>query len=128
MFRINHIHLKSPDPKALADWFVEAFNLTIVSDTVRVFGDRFIGCDSEDGMRVNISGARTGEQMGQGDADPHYGLEHFGFDVADMDEEIKRLEGLGAVLADGPYDTGDGRKIAFIKAPDDIRIELIQQS
>lgn len=128
MFRINHIHLKSPDPKALADWFVDAFNLTIVSDTVRVFGDRFIGCDSEDGMRVNISGARTGEQMGQGDADPHYGLEHFGFDVVDMDEEIKRLEGLGAVLADGPYDTGDGRKIAFIKAPDDIRIELIQQS
>ena len=128
MFRINHIHLKSPDPTALADWFVEAFNLTIVSDTVRVFGDRFIGCDSEDGMRVNISGARTGEQMGQGDADPHYGLEHFGFDVVDMDEEIKRLEGLGAVLADGPYDTGDSRKIAFIKAPDDIRIELIQQS
>ena len=127
MFRINHIHLKSPDPKALADWFGEAFNLTIVSDTVRDFGDRFIGCDSEDGLRVNISGARTGEQMGPGDADPHYGLEHFGFDVVDMDEEIKRLEGLGAVLADGPYDTGDGRKIAFIKAPDDIRIELIQQ-
>ena len=127
MFRINHIHLKSPDPKALADWFGEAFNLTIVSDTVRPFGDRFIGCDSEDGLRVNISGARTGEQMGPGDADPHYGLEHFGFDVVDMDEEIKRLEGLGAVLADGPYDTGDGRRIAFIKAPDDIRIELIQQ-
>ncbi len=127
MFRINHIHLKSPDPKALADWFVEAFNLTIISDNVRVFGDRFIGCDSEDGMRVNISGARTGEKMGPGDADAHYGLEHFGFDVVDMDEEIKRLEGLGAVLADGPYDTGDGRKIAFIKAPDDIRIELIQQ-
>ena len=127
MFRINHIHLKSPDPKALADWFGEAFNLTIVSDTVRPFGDRFIGCDSEDGLRVNISGARTGEQMGPGDADPHYGLEHFGFDVVDMDSEIKRLEGLGAVLADGPYDTGDGRKIAFIKAPDDIRIELIQQ-
>ena len=89
MFRINHIHLKSPDPKALADWFGEAFNLTIVSDTVRDFGDRFIGCDSEDGLRVNISGARTGEKMGPGDADPHYGLEHFGFDVVDMDEEIK---------------------------------------
>ena len=66
MFRINHIHLKSPDPKALADWFVEAFKFTIVSDTVRVFGDRFIGCDSEDGMRVNISSARTGEADGAG--------------------------------------------------------------
>ena len=47
MFRINHIHLKSPDPKALSDWFVEAFKFTIVSDTMRVFGDRFIACDSE---------------------------------------------------------------------------------
>ncbi len=128
MFRINHIHLKSPDPKSLADWFVEAFKFTIVSDTARVFGDRFIACDSEDGMRVNISSARTGEQMGQGDADTHYGLEHFGFDVVEMDSAIERLEGLGAVLADGPIATDDGRKIAFIKAPDDIRIELIQQS
>ncbi len=127
MFRINHIHLKSPDPKTLADWFVEAFNLTIDSDTVRDFGDRFISCHSEDGLMVNISGARTGEKMGIGDADPHYGLEHFGFDVEDMGAEIKRLEGLGAVLADGPYDIPDGRKIAFIKVPDNIRIELIQQ-
>ena len=45
-----------------------------------------------------------------------------------MDAEIKRLEGLGAVLADGPHASDDGRKIAFIKAPDNIRIELIQQS
>ena len=46
----------------------------------------------------------------------------------EMDSAIERLEGLGAVLADGPIATDDGRKIAFIKAPDDIRIELIQQS
>ena len=39
--------------------------------------------------------------MGQGDADTHYGLEHFGFDVVEMDSAIARLEGLGAVLADG---------------------------
>ncbi len=127
-FRINHIHLKSPDPKALADWFVEAFNLKIDSDTVRVFGDRFIACYSEDrAMQVNVSGARTGEQMGVGDADTHYGLEHFGFDVQDMDAELKRLQALGAVLAEGPTATDDGRKIAFIKVPDNIRIELIQQ-
>src|SRR3954471_4422988 len=103
-FRINHIHLKSPDPKKTADWYVKAFNFKIMDDSVReAFGDRFIRCQSEDGgMVVNISGAKTGETMGNGDATPHYGLEHFGLDTPDIDAEIERLKGLGAELLDGP--------------------------
>ena len=59
-FRINHIHLKSPDPRKTAEWYVRAFNFKIISDETRVFGDRFVRCQSEDGgMAVNISGART---------------------------------------------------------------------
>ena len=38
-FRINHIHLKAPDPRKTADWYVRAFNFKILSDEVRVFGD-----------------------------------------------------------------------------------------
>ncbi len=126
-FRINHIHLKAPDPKKTADWYVQAFNLKIVSDDVRSFGDRFIRCQSEDGgMAVNISGARTGETLGKGDANPHYGLEHFGFDTADINADIERLTGLGAELAEGPIQMPNGVQIAFLKCPDDVRIELIQ--
>ncbi len=126
-YRINHIHLKAPDPKATADWYVKAFNFTIVNDDVRVFGDRFIRCRSEDGgMAVNISGARTGETLGAGDAMPHHGLEHFGFDTPDMDAEIERLKALGAELLEGPIVSANGGKIAFLKAPDEVRIELIQ--
>src|SRR6185436_5474785 len=47
-FRINHIHLKSPDPKKTADWYVKAFDFEIMSDDVRVFGDRFLRCKSAD--------------------------------------------------------------------------------
>jgi catechol 2,3-dioxygenase-like lactoylglutathione lyase family enzyme len=127
-FRINHIHLKSPDPEKTANWYVQAFNFKIVSDEVRSFGDRFIRCQSEDGgMAVNISGARSGETLGPGDASPHHGLEHFGFDSADLEADIKRLEGLGAELLEGPIPTGNGVTIAFIKAPDDTRLELIQR-
>jgi catechol-2,3-dioxygenase len=28
-YRINHIHLKSPDPRRTADWYVGAFGFTI---------------------------------------------------------------------------------------------------
>lgn len=128
-FRINHIHLKAPDPQKTAQWYVRAFNFTILGDSVRPapFGDRFVRCQSEDGgMLVNISGARTGETLGPGDANPHHGLEHFGFDSDDIKADIDRLVGLGATLMDGPLDLGNGTLIAFIKAPDDVRIELIQ--
>jgi len=126
-FRINHIHLKASDPEKTANWYVSAFKFKIVSDETRVFGDRFIRCQSEDGgMAVNISGARTGEKLGPGDAMPHEGLEHFGLDTDDIDAEIARLEGLGATKLEGPIVNPNGGKIAFVKAPDNVRLELIQ--
>ncbi len=77
-------------------------------------------------MAVNISGARTGEKLGAGDA-PHHGLEHFGFDSDDLEADIRRLEGLGARLLEGPTQIPKGPRIAFMRAPDDTRVELIEQ-
>ena len=127
-YEFNHVHLKASDPGKTANWYVTAFNFRIVSDTVRVFGDRFIRCETPDGIAVNISGARTNERMGDGDATAHWGLEHFGLNVDDIDAEIERLKGLGAELMEGPIDVPDGPRIAFIRAPDDARIELLQLS
>ena len=70
---------------------------------MRVFGDRFISCETPDGIRVNISGARTNEKMGDGDATAHWGLEHFGIDVDDVEAEIERLKALGAESMEGPH-------------------------
>ena len=126
-YLVNHIHLKSSDPKKTADWFVEAFKVQIMSDTVRDFGDRFIVTQTEGGLAINISSERTGEMLGPADANAHYGLEHFGFDTDDMDADVARLTALGAELKEGPIALPDGRKIGFIAAPGDIRIELIQQ-
>ena len=63
-YNINHIHLKSEDPRSTADWFAKAFNFEIVSDIVRHFGDRFIVTKSENGVTVNISGVRDGDELG----------------------------------------------------------------
>src|ERR1044071_343670 len=128
-YRINHIHLKAPDPRKTAEWYTQAFNFKIVSDETRVFGDRFVRCTSEDGaLAVNISGARKNETLGPGDASAHHGLEHFGFDSEDLEADIRRLEGLGARLLEGPIEIPGGPRICFIQAPDDVRVELIQRS
>ncbi len=125
-YAFNHVHLKAPDPEKTANWYVKAFNFKIVSDTVRLWGDRFIRCETPDGIVVNISGARTNERMGPGDASAHWGLEHFGITIDDLDAEIKRLTEMGAKLLEGPIDVPNGPRIAFIQAPDDVRIELLQ--
>ena len=125
-YKFNHVHLKAPDPEKSANWYVNAFNFKILSGTVRESGDRFIRCETSDGIVVNISGARTDQQMGNGDASAHWGLEHFGIEVDDLDTELKRLGNLGAKLLEGPIDSPTGMRIAFIQAPDDVRIEVMQ--
>jgi lactoylglutathione lyase len=127
-FNVNHIHLKSSDPRKTAAWFVEAFNVEIVSERVRPTGDLFITTMTEGGLAINISAEKEGEVLGPADADAHYGLEHFGFDTDDMDADIERLVGLGAVLKEAPSDQGGGVIIGFIAAPGDIRIELIHRA
>jgi len=126
-YRINHIHLKASDPRKTADWYVKAFAFKIVSDETRVFGDRFVRCQSEDGTPVNISGARTNEKLGEGDAKAHHGLEHFGFDSESLEADIARLEGLGAKLLEGPIEIPGGPRLCVIQAPDDVRVELIER-
>ena len=127
-FRINHIHIKAADPRKVADWWAEAFALQIFGDETRPYGDRFIRCRTEDGaMLVTISGARTGETLGPGDASPHHGLEHIAIEVDDIEADIARLVKLGARLQEGPIDVpGIGIRVAFIEVPEAVRVELMQ--
>ena len=127
-YEFNHVHLKAPDPEKTANWYVRAFGFRIVGDTVRDSGDRFIRCETTDGIRVNISAARTNESMGNGDASAHWGIEHFGVNVDDLDAEIERLKGLGAELLERPTAQAGGPQIAFMKCPNDVRVELLQLS
>lgn len=125
-YEFDHVHLKAPDPKATADWYVSAFGFEIISHAVRPWGDRFLRCETSDGAVVNISSARTDEKMGESDASAHYGLEHMGIKVEDMAAEIPRLTSMGAQLMEGPVDVPGGPIIAFIKAPGGVRVELLQ--
>ena len=125
-YEFDHVHIKSRDPKKTADWYVEAFNFTIYNDIDRPSGDRLVQCRTASGSGVNISNARTGETLGDADPNAHWGIEHFGIRVDDVDAEIERLGGLGAELLEGPLDAPGGLRIAFIKTPVDVRVEIMQ--
>ena len=125
-FRINHIHIRASDPRKAAEWWVNAFAFKMLSDETRPFGDRFVRCQAAGGMLVTISNARTGETLAPGNASAHYGLEHFAIEVDDIAAEITRLEKLGAKFQEGPLRAPNGVLFAFLGAPDDVRLELVQ--
>ena len=126
MYNLNHIHLKSNDPMKAATWWVDNFGFEIVDDSTRDTGDRFVKCRSGNGVPVNISGPLDGQTLVESDSGPNLGLEHFGFDVVDIDAEIKRLGKAGAPLVEGPNALPDGTRFCWVSAPDNVRVELIQ--
>jgi len=74
---------------------------------------------------VIISGEKTGETLGRGDANIHLGLEHFAFASEDFDRDLAQLKSLGAAVLEEPHTTPTGIRFAFIQGPDDVRIELM---
>lgn len=125
-YKIHHIHIKSADPRASADWFMAAFGFTQVSDEVRNLGDRFIRLQDANNLMIIVSGPRTGEDLQPVATEPHLGLEHLALMTSDLDGDIARLEGLGGKLIEGPAELPGGLRIAFLLSPCNVRLELMQ--
>jgi len=58
---------------------------------------------------------------------PRYGLEHIGLTVDDVDAAVKELRAKGAEIAIGPLTRNPGLRLAFIRGPEGIMIELVQR-
>ena len=84
MFRVNHIHLRSPDPRNAAQWYVDNLEARIVSEG-RGLGDSLVIRMELGGASVNVSGSPTGNPLPEGSTEYHWGLEHFGLDTDDVE-------------------------------------------
>ena len=127
MFKINHIHLKAHDPKTTAQWYVDMFGAKIVGEGRGLGDSKTIRMDIDD-VRVNVTSAPAGGTLPEGTAESHYGLEHFGFDVEDLDAELIRLKEAGARIVLPRTDVVGGTRLAYIEGPDDVLIELVQRT
>jgi catechol 2,3-dioxygenase-like lactoylglutathione lyase family enzyme len=125
-FDLDHIHVRTDDPWTTAEWWVRAFNFTIVSDSIRPWGGRSVVCRSENGLDVRFSdfgGPRLPPiAAGQINGDR---LEHIGFHCADIDAVAGRLTALGAESVSAP--SGDPNvpgRYYFFRAPGNVIVEL----
>lgn len=127
-FFFEHVHIKTLEPRAVADWFVAAFGLKIEADQERPSGDRLIACSAPDtATRIVFSDPRPDEVHADAASGPHFGVEHICFRTKDIEADFARLVELGATKLEEPRRLSSGVVIAFLQAPGDVRVELVQR-
>jgi lactoylglutathione lyase len=119
----DHIHLRSPDPDGAGRFYVERLGATLA--------DRIEGPDSLrvvvtfPGLRILIERVPAGTAAGA--TPPHRGLEHFGLQVPDIDSAVSELLAAGVAFTMPVTVRGPGLRIAFLRGPDDVSIELLER-
>ena len=122
-FGMNHIHIKAEDPKQTAQWYVENLG-AVVAGEADINGSLTVRTDLG-GVRVNITQASP-DILPAGTSDPHMGLEHFGIETDDLDGAISTFASKGVKVLEEIRSLPNGMRIAFIEAPDNVRLELMQ--
>ena len=122
-FGMNHIHIKAEDPKQTAQWYVENLG-AIVAGEADINGSLTVRTDLG-GVRVNITQASP-DILPAGTSEPHMGLEHFGIETDDLDGAISTFASKGVKVLEEIRSLPNGMRIAFIEAPDNVRLELMQ--
>jgi lactoylglutathione lyase len=126
VFNFDHIHLRSRNPMATAQYYHQMFDAKII-ETVQTDGQRRIDLDIN-GFRIFIVHVPAETQMPESPAVPHLGLDHFGFQVSNLDEVAAELKRRGAKFSTEPRTIRPGTRIAFVQAPENVRIELVERS
>ena len=123
-YTYDHIHLRSIEPMETAQYFHKMFDAKIM-ESVQSDGQPRVDIDIN-GLIIFI--AKAGKDTPPSLKEAHLGLDHFGFRVENLDEAVKELKERGAEFAVEPYQLRPDLKIAFVRAPGDVRIELLERS
>ncbi len=123
-FTYEHIHLRSPDPEATAHYYAKMFDAEIIRSQ-QPDGSPRIDLDLG-GQKVFIALARSDKTNAAPQA-PYFGLEHIGLTVTDIDGIAAELKDKGADFTMQPTTVRPGVRIAFLRGPEGVLVELIQR-
>ena len=124
-FHWEHVHLRSPDPSATAAWYQDKLGAEVVR-TPQPDGSTRIDLNLG-GQKIFIAQAQPGKTAAPPQS-PYQGLDHFGLLVDDLDAAVSELKAKGVAFTMDPTQIRPGVKIAFLTAPENVSIELLQRS
>jgi catechol 2,3-dioxygenase-like lactoylglutathione lyase family enzyme len=124
-FRYDHVHLRSPDPEATAQFYARMFGAEVIRST-QSDGKPRIDLDLG-GMTVFIAQASP-DHAAPAPRAPYFGLEHLGLRVNGIDAAVADLKAKGAQFTMEPTTIRPGVRIAFLRGPENVSIELLERS
>ena len=121
----DHIHLRSPDPEATAQWFERMLGAQVIRSvqhgTPRI--DLKLG-----GANIFIAPVTPGDGVNAAPQTPYQGLDHFGLAVSGLDAVAAELKAKGAEFSKEPHSPRPGIKICFLRGPQGISVELLERA
>ena len=129
-FTFDHIHLRAHDPDAMGRFFETMFGAEVVRGTYppgTLYPGQLRVSMRVGGQRILIAPTHPHDAMTPAPAFPYFGVEHIGFTVQDLDAAIATLRAKGADIAIGPLTRDAGTYLAFIRGPEGVMVELVQQ-
>ncbi len=124
-YTYDHIHVRTKDPEGMAAFFETMFGAKVLR-LIQSDGVPRVDLDVN-GLAIFIASVPPEEHIDLSPRDPHLGLDHFGFRVDDIDGAVEDLRGKGAEIYVEPRTIRPGVRIAFVRGPDDVRIEILQR-
>jgi lactoylglutathione lyase len=124
-FAYDHVHLRSPDPEETARYYERMFGAEIVR-SIQSDGrpriDMRLG-----GVMVFIAKAEEGAELAQKPQGSYVGLDHLGLRVTGIDRVAAELKAKGAEFTVEPRTIRPGVRIAFVKGPQNVLIEILDR-
>jgi catechol 2,3-dioxygenase-like lactoylglutathione lyase family enzyme len=123
MFTYDHIHLRSPNPEATAQFYERMFG----AEVLRTMQQGKPRIDLKLGG-ANIFIAPTTPEVNPPPSTPYQGLDHFGLSVSNIDAVVAELKAKGAEFTREPTTIRPGVRIAFLRGPEGVSIELLDRN
>ena len=124
-FRYDHVHLRSPDPDATAAWYANMFGAEIIRSVMSN------GIERTDmrlaGVNHFIAKVPDSAELAQKPENSFVGLDHIGLRVNNIDDVCAQLKAKGAEFTTEPKTIRPGVRIAFVRGPQGVLIELLDR-
>ena len=124
-FGWDHIHLRSKDPEATAQWYERMLG----AEVIRTMQQGKPRIDLKlGGANIFVAPVETGDGVNAAPTTPYRGLDHFGLSVSGIDAIAADLKAKGVEFTREPTTVRPGVRVCFIRAPEGVSIELLDRN
>jgi catechol 2,3-dioxygenase-like lactoylglutathione lyase family enzyme len=124
-FLYDHVHLRSPDPDATAAYYERMFGAEIIKS---VMSNGIPRTDMKlGGVMFFIAQVPADADLAGKPEGSFVGLDHMGLRVRNIDTVVAELKAKGGEFTVEPKTIRPGVRIAFLKGPQNVLIELLDR-